>query len=384
MFSLVLAILCSYLGFLLWIRRGLGREYHLPEGDRLPSATVIVAARNEEDNLPHLLAALKDQSIPGDRFEIIVVDDGSTDKTAEILTQWARDLPNLHLIHLDETPADWAPKKWALAVAIKRATGEVILATDADCRPGTQWVQTILQYFVDDETGMVYGPAPLVGSRHNAWAKALFLDSCAVDALAAAGTGLGMALTCTGRNLAYRRRVFDEVGGYEDVAHFISGDDDLLMQKIAATGHWKIRFALNPAAVVSSPQPAGFKAFVRQRLRFASKGLAYYGIPTSLGLKLVLPFIYVASLAAAGSILSFLYTGNVAWMLPLALKLAGEAGLVYTYLHRVGRRVGPGIFLLTGLVHPFYVVLFGVLGNFLKISWKDREYSGREIGPAGP
>lgn len=368
-----------YAGFLLWIRRGLGRECHLPAGDRLPSATVIVAARNEEDNLPHLLAALKDQSFPADRFEIIVVDDGSTDKTAEILTRWARDLPNLHLIHLDETPADWAPKKWALAAAIKQATGEVILATDADCRPGTQWVQTILQYFVDDETGMVYGPAPLVGSRHNAWTKALFLDSCAVDALAAAGTGHGMALTCTGRNLAYRRRVFDEVGGYEDVAHFISGDDDLLMQKIAATGHWKIRFALNPAAVVSSPQPAGFKAFVRQRLRFASKGLAYYGIPTSFGLKLVLPFIYVASLAAAGSILSLLYTGNVVWMLPLALKLAGEAGLVYTYLDRVGRRVGLGTFLLTGIVHPFYVVIFGALGNFLKISWKGREYDGAEV-----
>lgn len=378
LFWLVGTVLVGYGGFLLWLRRGLS-NLSAGVGNGRPDVTVVVAARDEEAHLPRLLAALQAQSYPIERLELIVIDDNSTDESYRVLTAHAEKMPNLHPLRIDDTPPGWSPKKWALTAAIERSTGEIILVTDADCLPGPRWVATLVAYFDDPSTGMVMGPAPLISERRNRWWEALRLDSCSVDALAAAGTGRGLALTCTGRNLAYRRATFQEVDGFRGVAHVVSGDDDLLMLKIAATGRWKVRFALATDAVVTSPPPPDLRAFIRQRLRFASKGLLYYGLKTAPGFKLILPLIYGANLAAVVGQVAFVVTLQPYWLAPLSVKLLAEGGLVIPYLRRIGQRVRMGTFLLTGLVHPWYVVLIGLLGNFYTVTWKGRRYKGRRV-----
>ncbi len=232
----------------------------------------------------------------------------------------------------------------------------------------------------DPQIGMVIGPAPLIRKDLSIVERSIHLDAVSLDALAAAGSGHGLALTCTGRNLAYRRTAFGEIGGFENIAHYVSGDDDLLMHKIASMDKWKIVFALTPKAVVPSPPPDGFEGFIRQRLRYASKGKVYYDLGAKLYFRLLLPTIYLANLASAASMLTALVTLNPYWLAPTALKLMAEALIVYTYLGKVSDRVTPGIFLLTGILHHFYVVLIGLVGNFIAVEWKGRAYSGNHTG----
>ncbi|MFB0515682.1 MAG: glycosyltransferase [Candidatus Neomarinimicrobiota bacterium] len=372
-------IILLYLVLLVWMRTGLRRLAPTTDTTVTPDVSIIVAARNEALNIPRLLAALQRQSYPADRLEIIVVDDGSTDDTFLILQLHARKMSNLHPIRIDHPPAGWGPKKWALTTAVNQAKGEIILTTDADCIPGPHWVERMVRYFANPAVGMVMGPSPLVTERRSFWREALFLDSCAMDALTAGGLARGLALTCTGRNLAYRKRIFEELGGFKGVEHFVSGDDDLLMQKVAATRCWRITFAAEAEATVPSPPPATVGAFVRQRLRFASKGRYYFGLDTGPWFKLILPFLYLTNLAAVTGLVLLALILHPLWLAPIAIKMAAEALLVYPYLRRINRSVRVATFIIAGLVHPLYVVVFGAFGNLHKLAWKGRHYESSRV-----
>ncbi len=378
MLPILLTVTLLYAAFIIWTWIGLRRLKPLESSEHQPMVTIVVVARNEEATLPGLLDSLRTQTYPADRLEIIVVDDGSSDNTWELLSRHTDQMPNLAPLQIMDVPTGWAPKKWALTRAIERARGEILLATDADCLPGPQWAEAMVSCFADRNIGLVMGPAPVMAARPGRWYEVLFLDSISMDALAAGGIGNELALTCTGRNLAYRRQVFDEVGGFAGVEHMVSGDDDLIMHKIAGAG-WRIKFALSIRSTVPSPPPVGLPAFLRQRLRHASKGFAYYTFPTRPLFKALLPLLYLANVATAVSLAALGYTLQWIWLAPWAAKMAAEALLVYTYLARIQGKVRPGTFVLTGLVFPFYVTVIGLLANFYRVGWKDRRYPGTQV-----
>ncbi|UCH62816.1 MAG: glycosyltransferase [Fidelibacterota bacterium] len=378
-FWVVASVVVFYLLFLLWMRLGLDRVKQWGSNPTIPTVSVVIAARNEEENISELLDSLRQQVYPSDRLEIIVIDDGSTDGTGDVLTSYAEQMPNLRYYRLDKIPSGWSPKKWALTHGIGCSTGEVILTTDADCRPGPAWIETVVRPFADPSVGMVTAPAPLVADGKSMWWEALFLDSCAWDAFGAAGTGQGLALTCSGRNLAYRKRLFEELEGFQGVEHFVSGDDELLMQKMVIAGGWRLAFALSTKAIVPSPPPPTFIAFVRQRMRFASKGRHYFRLKTKSRFKFVVALIYLANLAGLVSLVAGLITLRTVWLAPLVLKIASEGILVPPYLRKIQRPVRPITFIITGLFYPLYVVFFGTLGSFSTLAWKGRRYEGSQV-----
>ncbi len=205
------------------------------------------------------------------------------------------------------------------------------------------------------------------------------MDSCAQDALVAAGTGQGLALTCSGRNLAYRKRLFEELDGFQGVEHFVSGDDELLMQKMVAAGGWRLAFALCAKAIVPSQPPPTFSAFVRQRMRFASKGRHYFRLKTKPRFKFVVALMYLANLAGMVCLVAALITLRIVWLIPLVLKIASEGILVLAYLRKIQRPVRLVTFILTGLFYPLYIVFFGTLGSFSTIAWKGRRYESSRV-----
>ena len=251
-------------------------------------------------------------------------------------------------------------------MGVKHAAGEIILLTDADCVPPPGWISGMVQYFTP-ETGMVIGFSPNeLPSLNTITAKLLALDSLSLAAVAAGTSGWGIPATCNGRNLAYRKIVFEEVGGFEKIKQFASGDDDLFLKLVLKETEWKIQYALNAELAVPTKTIKSFKQFFNQRLRHASKGLHYEWIKI-----LVLFYVYFFNLLLL-FILFSLIVGFV--YLPLvcfAMKALVELLVLYIFSARMQRRHFLSVFPLASILHLFYVVFFGALGQLKKFKWKN-------------
>ena len=325
----------------------------------LLSVTVIVPAKNEEKNIQNCLDALAKQSYARENTQIIVVNDRSTDKTVEHAQK--KHLPNLQIISVT-TQDHICPKKNAIHQGIKVSTGDIILTTDADCCPEPHWIADTVKCFTP-QIGMVMGYAPLLVSSTQL-NPLLSLQSLVVAALSAGSVGIGFPLTCTGRNLAYRRKAYHDVKGFDGFGHIIGGDDIYLMQKIAQTPY-KMAFNLSPQASVPS-QAHTDNQFNRQ-LRYQSKSL-HYG-PTVLLLSLA---VYIFHLILMLSPFWFYYfpdTWTVAKYALLA-KIATDVLFLGIAAKRFDALKNMVWFpLLEILLFP-YIVIVCALGALLPTKWK--------------
>lgn len=372
-YFLFILVSLGYGGFILWLTDGIrGLSISKTNNTTLPDVTIIVSARNEEINLPNLIPALINQTYPHELIKFIIVNDRSTDNTPEILEHFSNGISNLTVMTISETPDGWAPKKWALNTAIKTVTTEIILQTDADCIPHTEWAKTMVQPFSNSSIGFVTGPAPL--TNNTTLIDSLYeLDSLAQDAFSAGGLSQGMVFSCTGRNMGFSKQAFDDVSGYENISHFISGDDDLLLHKITVHPSYQAQFVLSEKNVVESPPPPSFGKFVHQRLRFASKGFSYFNIKTSTSLKIILPFLYIVNVIALLSLFNFIETSHFYWMWPWIIKSLVDGVITYTFYHAISRKWSLSTMSLLSLIHPLYIVTFGILGPFSTFDWKSND-----------
>ena len=265
-----------------------------------------------------------------------------------------------------------APKKWALHRGIEQARGEVILTTDADCgvRPG--WISSMIRYFTDD-VGLVAGFSPLDRiEAPSIFHRLIGLDGLALAGVAAGSFGAGIPLTCNGRNLAYRKSVYEEVGGFSTIGSFISGDDDLFMHLVRENTCWDMRYNIDPESIVSSQPPIGFKEFVHQRLRHASKTRHY---PIGLTVGLIPVYLFNLFLLTAVFVLK---------MWPVLIVIFGMKSILEFFLLlrmvRIFRLQGwLRYFPLAALLHVPYVVVFGLWGLLGRFKWKGEALRAKKI-----
>ena len=227
-----------YTAAILWLLAGL-RRGRAGASPRSTSTSIIVAARNEANSIESCLQALKRQDYQG-RMEVVVIDDRSRDDTAARVLEQAREWPQLKLLRARENGPFRCPKKSALAQGIDASEGELLLFTDADCRPPPGWVRSTAAHFADD-VGLVAGYACFRPGK-SARLGLLALDNLAVAALSAGSVGMGHVLACTGRNMAYRRQVYEEVGGFGSIGHLIGGDDVYFARLVARRSRWRLAY----------------------------------------------------------------------------------------------------------------------------------------------
>ena len=351
-----------------WLSVGIFRSRRHPcRTTQRPSVSVIVAARNEAGSIGSCLAALRRQRYDG-RLQVVIVDDRSTDGTGAIVDSAAGEWgTGLVCLRAPESPRYVCPKKSALAVGIEGSDGDLLLFTDADCEPPPDWVATMATCF-SPGVGLVAGFAcvePLRWLRH----RLLAIDNLGVSALAEGSIGMVAPLSCTGRNLAYRRSVWDEVGGFDEIGHLISGDDVYFLRLVSGRTDWRISYCAEPAAVVTGPSGSPtLGAILQQKLRHASKAARYSGGARWLGLG-----VYgYHGLLLAGLVLTAA-TGTlskgfaIAWVLKWGLDVA----LLAAFAPRRGRDRRQLFFL--PLVEALYIpyVLFCVpLGRSGRFRWK--------------
>ena len=272
-----------YTGAIAWLYTGVVRGgKSAPTGSGVPSVSIIVSARDEAETIADCLAALKAQE-SGSPIEVVVVDDRSTDRTADIVRETSSLWPHLSLVPASAELRFRCPKKSALAQGIEASSGEILLFTDADCCPPPDWVRETVARFGED-VGMVAGYARAPILRKSLKQSLLALDNLAIGALSAGGIGMGAPLACTGRNLAYRRQVYDQVGGFSSIGHLVGGDDVYLTRLVSSKTNWKTVYNTSEKSIVEcKPRVADAAATANQKLRHASKASHYRGPARLLG-----------------------------------------------------------------------------------------------------
>ena len=357
-----------YLGVVVWLLTGIGRSRRV-SGTTLPPppVSVIVAARDEGDRIGACVRSLAEQSYEG-ALQIVVVDDRSEDDTGRVLAALRSDwqaAAELVLVRAPDPPRFACPKKSALAAGIDRAGGEILLFTDADCQPPPDWVGAMVSRF-GEGVGLVAGyayPHPPGGVRQ----RVLAVDNLGVAALAEGSIGMEAPLACTGRSLAYRRVVYDEVGGFEAIGHLLSGDDVYFLRLVTARTRWRIRYCADEAAAVpSAPPPPGWRALLDQKVRHASKASRYEGGARWLG---VAVYLYHAALLAgvllaAGGIQTTFFLG--CWL----TRWLADLVLLARFAPRASDRIGLLLLPMVEILYIPYVLMLVPLGRAGWFRWK--------------
>ena len=337
----------------------------------LPYVSVIIAVRDEEIYIENLLDSLSEQNYPSEKIEFIIIDDGSIDNTYNILSEIVTNDNRFKIIKAGEPSKGFSPKKWALNQGIKIAKGEVLIMTDGDCEMQEDWAKYMAHQFNNKDVGMVLGSSPL-GMSRSIWDRAMRMDSVGLDALMMSTLIAKVPFTASGRNLAIRKSAFDEIGGYNAIGQFTSGDDDLLMHAISQS-HWRIVPCLEKGSEVKSPSPKGWTDFFWQRIRFASKGKAYFQLDfVKSTFRIGLVFIFFTNFVVLLSQLFFLVYKEFIFLIPWLLKIASDLFLINAYLSKTKGSLDLTYFLFNELWHALYVTVFGIIGPFTPVYWKGR------------
>jgi poly-beta-1,6-N-acetyl-D-glucosamine synthase len=379
--ALLVALVVPYLGLLLlvaagvlWERAPRPHPASAPDaarGRRWPSVDLIVPARNEVATLPATLASLRRLDYPGD-LRIIVVDDRSTDATADVVAAAAHDDARLHLVRVRTASRRWAPKVHAVWHGLRAGDGELIMTTDADCRLPVPWVRAMSAPFADPAVVLVMGsvttraPGAARGFRERFEA----IDWLSLMLTARSLTRFGWTFASSANAQAYRRTAFERAGGFGLAARAPSGDEDLLAQRLGRLPGARTVFLDEPGARVITRAMPSWGALLRQRRRWVTRyqhvdqyrpafllGMGLLGAH-SLALSLALLALPFAP-AAAGTVLPL-------WGAKLAIEVIGT----HLGLARLGRGdlAGPAV-VGWAMLHPFFVAFVMVASVLRPSSW---------------
>ena len=278
MFSFIISLISFltlfYVCKILFFYSGLFRLKTKPDKD-IHTVTVLIPARNEEENIEFCLDSLINQNFPKAKLEIIVIDDDSEDATAEKVRDYFDRFSFIQMIQLDKCPPGVSPKKRALKAGIDAAANDIIFTIDADCTARPDWIRKMVSHF-SEKVGMVTGYVAFnPGDEKTAFQKIQSLEFIGLTTAGIGSIGAGDPVIANGANLAFRKKTFFDAHGYANESHIVSGDDDLLLQNIDKETDWLITASIDPDTVVFTHPAKNFGSFMNQRIRWASKGLVY-------------------------------------------------------------------------------------------------------------
>ncbi len=334
------------------------------EGMPKTSISVIIPARNEEENIDALLKSILTQHYPKELVEIIVVDDNSTDTTAAIVKNYAQ----VQLIQLTAKGIN-SYKKKAIETGIAAATGNLIVCTDADCIVPEKWLQTIASFKEKNQSVFIAAP---VNICNNSSLVQVFqaMDFMILQGITGAGVYKQKLTMCNGANLAYEKKAFVAVNGFSGIDNIASGDDMLLMHKIWKKYSESVHYIKSKQAIVTTLALPTWKAFFNQRIRWASKAKTYDDKRIFWVLLLVYTFNFsFLVLAIAG------FFNTVYWLYLLALwvgKTLVELPFVISLATFFEKQILTKYFFFFQPLHILYTIISGLFGQFAKYEWKGR------------
>jgi cellulose synthase/poly-beta-1,6-N-acetylglucosamine synthase-like glycosyltransferase len=331
-----------------------------------PNVSVVVAARNEEENIERCLRSILQVDYPADKLEVVVADDGSTDRTPEIISKIKQEHNNLKVIRIESQINNLKGKANALAQAIAQTNGEFIFLTDADCEVPRTWIKGMLRHF-DEKTGVASGVTIIETGK--IFYSMQSLDWAFLLSVAAAVGRLFKPVACIGNNMAFRKEAYIECGGYQNLKFSIT-EDFALFKAITGNGKWGYAFPVDLETLVISKPVKTLKELYHQKKRWGTGGLdtGLLGIAIMSGgfifhLLLILSPLLIEKISSLliSLVLKFFIDG--AFLFKTLKKFKKTSLLKYLTFFEL-------YYIIYVVVLPF-VVFFGG-----KTVWKDRKYKG--------
>lgn len=328
-----------------------------------PTAAIVIAARNEETNLPNLFQDLAQLDYPKELLDIVIADDRSSDNTWSLIEHFSDQHTHVQGLQIKEKSSVMTPKKNALTKAIEQSRGLYILSTDADCRIPQSWVKSMVKA-LEDDIGIVVGSSCIDSSKHSSFIHYQLVDFLALVAANAGALGWGVCWSGTGQNLAYKRKLFSEIDGFNPVHDRISGDDIYLVQSIGKK--YGSMFNCDPGSFIKTRPAASLRQFISQRIRWSSN--SRFAAKTDL----FFLFFLVNTFVLNSSILAGLFSTKTYEILPIVfgIKFVSDALVIFYGAVKLHLAVPSIIFILWSLVQPFYIPFIGLAGLVGRFKWK--------------
>jgi cellulose synthase/poly-beta-1,6-N-acetylglucosamine synthase-like glycosyltransferase len=369
-YSIICAILTAgYLALVVYLIKGWVslKRPEIKTGGLTTKVTVMIAARDEAARIHLTIDDILAQDYPKELTEVIIVDDHSTDNTADIIRSYAD--RGIKLLQLNEAEPLNSYKKKAIAKAIGMSTGDLMVATDADCRMGAKWLSSIVGYFEAEQPVMISSPV-IFFEEKSLFERMQTLEFSFLIGIGASFIGNKRASTCNGANLAYRKDTFYEVDGFSGIDELASGDDELLLQKVAERFPGRIGFLNLREAVVYTHAKYTLKAFLQQRRRWASKSTKYKDKKVIA----VAIFMWFFNMTMLVNVLLGFF--NIIFfkifLTQFVLKFLVEFSFLYlicAFFKRVGLL---SLLILVAPLHMIYLAYLGLMGTTRKYYWKGR------------
>ena len=327
--------------------------------------SILIAARNEGTNIEKLLQSLYNQSFDKKYFEVILIDDHSTDDTSEVSERFRVLHPDMNLKILKATGSG---KKQAISQALHAADNELVMVTDADCESPERWIESMVGYFVQNNLKMLLGPV-LLSPANALFEKLQVLEHLSLIASTAGSAAIGMPVMCNGANMMYDRQAALDVEKYRTDMTIASGDDMFLMEQfIKHYGSQSVKFLLDNEAIVKTATMPDLKAFLRQRKRWASKTKAYTNWKIIATALIVLLFnLSIVFFFVAGFFMPVFWCFFVLYII---MKSLIDFPILKRITHFMKQQTLLHWMFPLEFVYPFYVVFTAFSGLVTNVKWK--------------
>jgi cellulose synthase/poly-beta-1,6-N-acetylglucosamine synthase-like glycosyltransferase len=375
MMVLFLLVLALYLLVVAWLLQG-SLKLTPYISDQTPSEivrfTVIVPFRNEIRRIGPLLDSVASLNYPLSAFEFIFVDDESEDGSAARIAAHFKALERpLAYSIVPNQRRSGSPKKDAISLGVRRATGDWIITTDADCRFGPDWLNAFNRHLSHNELRLLAGPVAME-NEPGMLRQFQLLDNLSLQLTTQGGFGWSRPFMCNGANLAFERSAFDQVGGYDGNNDLASGDDVFLLEKIQAAFPGSTDYLKDRDALIITQPVGSWKAVIAQRLRWASKtGRQQNWIPKLIGSTVVLTNL--AMLALVPSLLwGILHLELlVGWVF---LKLIGDTVVLLSSARTQGVSIKLNYLVAGWFCYPLVVLAVVIASLNSRYDWKGRSH----------
>jgi poly-beta-1,6-N-acetyl-D-glucosamine synthase len=330
--------------------------------------SVIIPVRNEEKNISNLLNDLSAQTYPSSLFEVIIMDDHSTDSTARIVRSYIPSISFPLSLHTPGSSQNLSFKKKAIKDGISISRGTLIMTTDGDCRVGPDWISTVESFYQDKKAKFI--SSPVLFNEGSVFKNIQGIEFASLIGTGAASLNMGMPNMCNGANIAYEKQVFMEVNGFEGNENIPSGDDEFLMHKIFRRYPGNVFFLKSLSAIVYTDAKESLAELFGQRKRWASK----WGSYTFLHIKVLAIFVFIYNVSLLLSMI-LTFSGNYPpslFLIQLIPKIILEALFISSVLNLSAKRLNPILFLSLQIIYPLYVVIIAMISRIGGYSWKGR------------